>query len=187
MSRPFRPLVGLLLLSLALLAATPHAAADAIGVRSAELRLEDESYVLNAEFDFALNPTLEEALEKGVPLYFILEFELSRTRWYWRDERVARLEIQYRVSYDALTRQYRIGTGLLSLHLNSLEEVEHLIARVAARPVVKKEDVTPGAKYEAAIRLRLDVTQLPKPFQLSALGSRDWSLQSDWYRWTFIP
>jgi hypothetical protein len=187
MSRPLRLLVGLLLLSAVLLTATPHAAADTIAVQSAELRLEDEYYVLNAEFDFALNPTLEEALEKGVPLYFILEFELSRSRWYWRDERVARLEIQYRVTYEALTRQYRVGTGLLSQHLNSLEEVERLLSRVAARPVVKKEDVTRGARYEAAIRLRLDVAQLPKPFQLTALASRDWSLQSEWYRWNLTP
>ena len=47
--------------------------------------------------------------------------------------------------------------------------------------------LTKGARYDAAVRLRLDVTQLPKPFQINALASRDWSLQSEWYRWSFVP
>ena len=54
------------------------AAADTIPVKSAELRADDEAYVLNAEFDLAFNPTLEEALDKGVALSFVLEFELVR-------------------------------------------------------------------------------------------------------------
>jgi hypothetical protein len=186
MSRFVRFLLGLACLSTALLV-SPPALADTIAVRSADLRLEDDTYVLNADFDFALNPTLEEALQKGVPLYFVLDFELRRPRWYWLDEKLITLTIQYRVSYDVLTQQYRIGTGLLSVHLNSLEEVERLISRVAARPVVRKDELESGARYEARVRLRLDVTQLPKPFQLNALGSRDWSLQSDWYGWSVLP
>ena len=183
----FRFLIGLVCLSATLLASSPHALADTIGVRSADLRLEDDTYVLNAEFDFALNPTLEEALQKGVPLYFVLEFELRRPRWYWLDEKLISLSIQYRVSYDVLTEKYRVGTGLLSIHLDSLEEVERLVSRVAARPVARKDELVAGARYEARVRLRLDVTQLPKPFQLNALGSRDWSLQSDWYGWSVVP
>jgi hypothetical protein len=86
-----------------------------------------------------------------------------------------------------LTRQYRLTSGLLSQQLNSLEEVEHQLARVVSRPVIAKDALSPGSRYEAAVRLRLDVTQLPKPFQISALASRDWSLQSDWHRWSFTP
>jgi hypothetical protein len=68
-----------------------------------------------------------------------------------------------------------------------LEEVEHLLSRVVSRPVIAVDALTKGARYEAAVRLRLDVTQLPKPFQINALASRDWSLQSEWYRWSFTP
>ncbi len=71
----------------------PHASAhaDTIGVQSAELRARGREYVLNAQFDVAFNPTLEEALQKGVSLYFVLEFELGRPRWYWLDEKVVQL------------------------------------------------------------------------------------------------
>jgi hypothetical protein len=75
----------------------------------------------------------------------------------------------------------------LSQQFDSLEEVEHLLSRVVSRPVIAVDVLTKGARYEAAVRLRLDVTQLPKPFQINALASRDWSMQSEWYRWSFTP
>ena len=81
--------------------AAPRAAADVIPVKSAELRVEDGEVLLNAEFDLALNATLEEALEKGVPLYFVLEVELLRPRWYWLDEKVLALSTTWRVSSTA--------------------------------------------------------------------------------------
>ena len=95
--------------------------------------------------------------------------------------------MQYRITYSPLTRQYRLQSGLLRQELSSLYEVEHLLSRVIARPVVPLDALTKGARYAAAVRLRLDVSQLPKPFQINALASREWSLESEWYRWTFTP
>ena len=88
--------------------AAPSARADTIPVKSAELRIEEGEVLLNAEFEFTLNPTLEEALQRGIPLYFTLDFELTRGRWYWFDEKVGQTALTYRVSYNALTRQYRV-------------------------------------------------------------------------------
>jgi len=163
------------------------ARADTIAVRSAEVRIEEGEVLLNADFDLSLNSTLEEALEKGIPLYFVLEFELTRSRWYWFDDKVAQTSITSRVSYNALTRQYRVGSGLLAVAFNSIEEVERYIGRVTSRPVAQASALSKGMRYDAAIRLRLDVNQLPKPFQVNALASREWTLASDWYRWTYIP
>ncbi len=165
----------------------PTARADVIAVNSAELRLEDDEVLLTADFGLTFNPTLEEALQNGVPLYFVLEFELSRSRWYWLDEKVAQAATTYRVSYTALTRQYRVSSGLLAQTFNTLEEVQRYIGRVTSRPVASASALTPGVRYDAALRLRLDVNQLPKPFQVSALASREWTLSSDWHRWTFTP
>ena len=183
-----RILAGLLCLT-ALLSfpAATIAHADTIGVKSAELLPEDEDYVLNAQFDLAFNPTLEEALQKGVSLYLVLEFELVRPRWYWLDQKLVQMSVQYRLTYNPLTRQYRVTSGLLGQQFDSLDEVERLLSRVVSRPVVRKDALSPGERYEAAVRLRLDVAQLPKPFQINALASRDWSLQSEWFRWSFTP
>jgi hypothetical protein len=180
-------LLTALITAVSWLGSAAPARADTIPVRAAELRIEEGEVLLNADFEFSLNPTLEDALEKGIPLYFLLEFELTRGRWYWLDEKVAQTTLVYRVSYNALTRQYRIASGLLTQSFNSLEEVERFIGRVTSRPVASADALTNGAKYEAAVRLRLDVNQLPKPFQVNALASREWTLASDWHRWSFTP
>ena len=166
-------------------ASTP-ARADVIGVKSAELRADEDDYVLNAEFDLALNATLEEALLRGVPLYFVLEIEIARPRWWWFDEKVLTSTTNYRIAWNALTRQYRVSSGLFAQTLYSLEEVQRFLSRVTSRPVARRDELQKGARYEAAVRLRLDVAQLPKPFQVDALASREWSLQTEWHRWSFI-
>ena len=182
-----RARVAGMLLALAFALCAGSVAADVIQVRTAELHAEEDGYYLNADFDLSLNSTLEEALQKGVPLYFVLEFEVTRPRWYWLDEKVVTATTQYRVTYNALTRQYRVAIGLLTQGFPTLEEVEHFLSRVTSREVARRDQLVKGTRYDVAVRLRLDVNQLPKPFQVSALASREWTLQSDWYRWSYTP
>jgi hypothetical protein len=163
------------------------ARADTIGVRSAELHEEDGEVLLSADFDFNLNPTLEEALSRGIALYIDLEFSLTRPRWYWVDEKIVDKVTTYRLSYAPLTRQYRVGSGLLSQSFATLDEVERFIGRVTSRPVASASQLSKGTRYDAALRLHLDANQLPKPLQVSALASREWQLSSDWLRWSFTP
>ena len=150
-------------------------------------RVDEGDVLLSAEFDLALTSTLEEALQKGIPLYFTIEFDLTRARWFWVDEKIAEWSITYRVSYSSLTRQYRVASGPLGQTFGSLDDVERFIGRVSPRPVARADTLAKGARYEAALRIRLDVTQLPKPFQVNALAMREWQLASDWQRWSFTP
>ena len=183
-----RPTILLRLAFILMIAWVTVVWADTVPSRSAELRLEEDHYVLDAEFDLNLNATLEEALVRGVPLYFVVEFDLWRPRFMWFDDLIASHVITYRVSYNALTRQYRLSTGgAFYQNLATLEETQRQISRVRGRKVVDKAMLFKGVRYDAAVRLRLDKTQLPKPFQISALTSRDWKLASDWVRWSFAP
>jgi hypothetical protein len=163
------------------------ALADEIAVASASLRVDEDDVLLSAEFGLALTPALEQALDKGIALYFTIDFELLRTRAFWFPEKVAEWSITYRVAYSSLTRQYRVSSGPLGQAFESLDDVERFIGHVASRPVAKASDLAKGANYEAGVRMKLDVNQLPKPFQLNALASRDWQLASDWYRFDFTP
>lgn len=163
------------------------ARADTIPVRSAELRVDEGDLLLSAEFDLALTPVLEEALQKGIPLYFTTEFELTRNRWYWFDEKVLAWSVTYRVSFNALTRQYRVAAGPLGQAYETIEEVQRFLGRIASRTIGRADTLTKGGRYEAAVRIRLDATQLPKPFQINALASKEWQLASDWFRWSFTP
>jgi len=179
-------LAALVALLLALGAIAP-ARADGIEVRNAALIAAEEGYFLEAEFDIALTPILEDALNKGVPLYFSLEFVLTRPRWYWLNEKLANVQQQYRLSYNALTRQYRVGVGRLYQNFASLPEALAFLSRVRMRDIAEPGALSKGASYLAELRLRLDTSQLPRPFQVSAVGSRDWSVSSDWHRWTVTP
>jgi hypothetical protein len=163
------------------------ASAQGIEVRKPTVVIEDNAYVLEAQFDIQLTPTLEDALNKGVPLYFLLEFELIRPRWYWFNDRVVSLQQQYRLSYNALTRQYRLGVGNLYQNYPTLAEALEVMSRVRVRREVEPGALRRDVLYIAALRFRLDTAQLPKPFQLSALGSSQWQISSDWYRWTVNP
>ena len=179
-------LAALVLLWLGSAFAAP-ARADGIEVRKAALISAEGGYVLEADFDVALTHTLEDALNKGVPLYFALEFELTRPRWYWLNERLANARQQYRLPYNALTRQYRVGVRTLYQNFATLPEALEFMSRVRVREIAETGALSKGGSYTAALRLRLDSSQLPRSFQVSAVGSREWSISSDWHRWTVSP
>ena len=172
--------------------------ADGIAVQKAEARFDGDSYQLSADFEMHFNAMVDQALTRGVPLYFISEFSLTRPRWYWLDEVVAQSEQITRLTYNALTRQYRIARGPLFQNFSSLDDALRIIGHQSAAPIdaaLLRQDegylaaILPkkDGDYIAAVRMRLDVTQLPKPLQVNALATEDWSLDSDWYRWIVRP
>jgi hypothetical protein len=160
-----------------------RAAADEIEVRDARLVATDEGVVLNADFEFELTSRLEGALAKGVPLYFVVEFEIHRPRWYWLDERIGTAVRSTRLSFHALTRTYRLTTGALHQSFTTLNEALRTLARVREWQVLDRDVLKSDTGYAAYVRMRLDTAQLPKPFQVSALASREWTLSSPWKKW----
>ncbi len=163
------------------------AAPEGIHVKSAEISQNGGDYYIEANFEVELTRTLEDALNKGLPLHFVVEFELIRPRWYtlylW-NKSVLDFEQRYRLSYNALTRQYRLSLGALHQNFDTLTDALALMGRLRPRFLADAEMLDEGKVYEAAIRMRLDVSQLPKPLQINAMASRDWNLASEWFRWT---
>jgi hypothetical protein len=119
-------------------------------------------------------------------LYFVVEFEINRPRWYWLDEKLASRSQTFSLSYHALTRQYRLSTGGLHQSFSTLSGALAVLSRLRNWLVVERGDksLRPGDVVPAALRLRLDLNQLPRPFQITALGNKDWNLASDWKTWT---
>jgi Domain of unknown function (DUF4390) len=160
------------------------AQANDIEVREARVRSVEEGLVLDADFVFDLTPRLAEVLSNGVPLYFRVEFELTRRRWYWWDETAGERDLQLRLSYHALSRHYRLSTGALQRSFPTLEEALDVLKHVRGWLVVDRTVTFADADYDAAVRMRLDTALLPKPFQLSALTSRELHLEAPWRRFT---
>ncbi len=170
-----------LLLCLALITA---AHAGNIEPKEASLSVSDEGYVLAADFTIDIGARLDDILTRGgVPLYFKLEFVLERPRKYWVAEHVVNRSLTFRLSYSSLTRQYRVSNGALHLSYATLDEALRGIGRVSAFPVADKGSLVSGETYEAAVRLSLDRSQLPKPFQLDAITDKEWQMSTKTLRW----
>jgi hypothetical protein len=180
----FRAFIAALLLAFS---AGAHAESG-IQVKAAELDLVEEVYQLKADFDVNFSQAVEDALNKGVPLNFTVEFELNRPRWYWLDESIASAQQQIRISYHALTKQYRLQVHeQQQKSFATLAELKTELGHIQEWKVVERAQLRKRYSYEARLRMKLDLSQLPKPLQVNALTSKDWNMESDWYRWTLTP
>ncbi|HMA12920.1 MAG TPA: DUF4390 domain-containing protein [Steroidobacteraceae bacterium] len=181
---PFRWLSGLLL-GCWLAVAGSALASDNSVVRQAEIRATAHGYVLDADIDIALNPTLEDALSKGINLYFLVELELTRPRNWWLDEDIAEPVRKQRIYYHLLLRRYVVETGYTTQTAASLAEALALLGRVHDWQVLERGALKTGKRYEARLRLRLDTSQLPKPLSIGAVTSDQWELVTPWHGWAF--
>ncbi len=175
------------------------AIAEGISVSKAEARLTDEGYQLTVDFDIQLSPLVETALKHGVTLYFVSELAINRSRWYWLDTDVARDEQSAKLSFNALTQQYRITHGSLFQSFDNLNDALNILGHQTSQPVPAPLLDKNGGGYfsrllkkgsdccSAFAQMRLDVTQLPKPLQVNALTNEDWNLKSEPYRWEIKP
>ena len=178
-----------LLLGPWLAARSPAAHADTIETANVRLEptFEADGWALSADFAIPLSSRIEDAVNRGVPLYFVVEFELYRPRWYWWDDKVVQAGQTYRLSYHALTRQYRVSLNGYQQQYPSLADAVRTMSLLRGWKVIAADQVSPGTPYDAFLRMRLDVSQLPKPFQVNAITNRDWNLQAEWKRFAFTP
>jgi hypothetical protein len=182
---PLRLLASLWIGLTVCLAAAGVARADTIAVQRASLQADGSGWNLDVRFDFDLNSSLEDAVNKGIPLYFTTEFELTRPRWYWFDAQPVSVTQTLRLSFQPLTREYRVSSGGLQQGFTSLSEALAVIKHVTSWHVIDRNQVQQGETYTASVRMQLDTALMPKPFQVDAVNNRDWALASDWKRFTF--
>lgn len=173
---------GVLLLA----CAASLALAGSIEPRQVALTPDEQGLALSAEFAIDLGPRLEEAVGRGVPLFFRFEFTFERRRWYWADEHIAGRVLEYKLAYQPLSRQYRLSLGSLHQNFATLDEALKALSRVARLHVVDRASLIPGETYRVAVRLSLDHGQLPKPLQVDALADRDWRIEAKTKKWEFV-
>lgn len=178
--------VGLLLCLLLAPAARAQNAADLLQLRADRVANE---VVLTANVGFELPAVVEDALMKGIPLFFMLEADLLQDRWYWYDKRVAGVQRQLRLAYQPLTRRWRVNaTGVaggdssqglaLSQNFDTLAEAMATVKQVSRWKVGELGESEPTTKYRVEFRFRLDLGQLPRPFQIGTIGQSEWDIQT---------
>ncbi len=182
-----RPSGAALLLGLLAWLAVGAAWAQPVNADVAQLRAErtDEGVLVSATVRFDLPTVVDDALAKGIPMYFVAEATLLQDRWYWYDKRVGTATRHMRLSFQPLTRRWRlqvsptpIGNAALAIGqtFESRDEALAAVQRVSRWKIAEPGDVDADTRYTVDFRFRLDVSQLPRPFQIGAVGQADWNI-----------
>lgn len=143
----------------------------------------EEGVLLSAAVRFDLPQAVEDALAKGIPMYFVAEATIYRDRWYWYDKQVARANRHMRLTFQPLTRRWRLqissapigNSGMvLGQNFDTREEALAAVQRISRWRIADAQDLEPDADHNIDFRFRLDVSQLPRPFQIGAVGQSEW-------------
>jgi len=140
---------------------------------------------ISADLDVTLNNALRESAERGVALYFTADLEILAPRWWWFDRRVATRTRTWRVAYNALTRQWATRIDEVAWPVGSLDEAMRLVTHIRGWSVADADAFDAGGHYRGRLRLRLDTSQLARPFQVHALNSSAWSIETPWTDFSF--
>ncbi len=181
-SRLMQLFLSCMVVSLGLFTASA-CANGSIQVRTFKLEFAENTYFMSVDSEIALNPTLEQALEKGVVLYFVTKFTLVEPRWYWLDNEVARIKTRIGLRYYTLTRQYQLSDPTFTKYFFTLKEALQALQQQRKLPLTVISELSDTSDYHATLRLWLDLTRMPKPFQVEALGSSAWNLSSERLQW----
>ena len=173
--------VLVLLLSTATLA---FAATSSIQIKSAELQAQDEAYNLSADVTIEFDSEIEEAINKGVPLDFLTEFQIVSPRKYWFDDEIVTASRNTTLSYHALTKQYLVNRGIHQKSFETLGEATQELAELSDWKVAEISLLDKSEVYNAALLIRLDQTKLPKAIQADPIASEKWNLSSQKYVWS---
>jgi len=155
----------------------PHGGrAETIELTTFEVVRNEEGVLLSYAVNFELPRSVEEALVKGVSLYFYAEAEIFQERWYWRDKRLAKATRGWRVTYQPLTRKYRVSAGGLNQNYETLNEALDTLRKASRWKIAEPGQVDDDGKHYVEFSFRLDTTQLPRPMQIGIGGQAEWTL-----------
>jgi hypothetical protein len=171
------------------LPAGPARAETSVEVTQLRLERSQDAVMLTAGLKFELPPVVEEALLKGVAVFFVAEAEIYRERWYWTDKKVASAQRHMRLAFQPLTRRWRmaVSSGLITSNglgvalnqsFDTLDEALAAVRRLSGWRIAELADIEAGTRHRLEFRFRLDTAQLPRPLQIGALGQSDWTLSA---------
>ena len=152
------------------------ARADGVDVTQITTQRSEDGLEMSFSTRFDLPRAAEDALLKGVPIYFVAEAAVLRNRWYWRDARAARATRTWRLAWQPLTRQYKISTGGLNQSYASLGEALSALRGVSGWRIAEPKDIEDEGRYYLEFSYRLDTSQLPRPLQIGLGSPQGWGL-----------
>jgi len=158
-------------------------AANSILIKGTDLQLSEEHYQLNVIADLELDDEMEDALSKGVPLNFLIEFQIVSPRKYWFDDEIVTVSQNVTLSFHALTRQYLVNRNGHQQSFETLAEARKILFMVKDWKVIEKTLLEKNEVYKAAVQIHLDQKKLPKAIQVDTIASEKWNLTSQKFEW----
>lgn len=140
---------------------------------------------LDVDISLQLNATMKQALTRGVPLYFSLDLEIEQPRWWWLNKTIVDTSLERRLSFNTLTRSWRVSTGDLAISATTYDGAIELLTRVRDWPVVMSDRFEPNEQYIGQIRIRLDTDRLARPLQMDSANRDHFKLDSPWKPFEF--
>lgn len=165
----------------------PAAAESVAEVAQLQVERAEEGVQLSAAVRFDLPSAVEDALDKGIPMYFVSEASIYRDRWYWYDKRVASAARHMRLAFQPLTRRWRLQVSqhpignsgvVLGQSFDTRDEALAAVQRISGWRIAEPHEVEANTAHYVEFRFRLDVSQLPRPFQIGAVGQSDWNISA---------
>ncbi len=153
----------------------PQARAQGVELPSIVAKRQDGGVVLDFVANLTLSKAVEDALRRGVPVYFVAEATVKKPRWYWRDDRISRVSRSWRLSYQPLTSAWRVSLGAFSQSYPSLEEALTTVTRIAHWRIADS-GVDATDRYYVDFQFFLDSSQLPPPMRLDLNAQSEWKL-----------
>ncbi len=156
-------------------------------IKTAEINSQFEAYFLNADFDLSFNDDLDEAIKKGIPVNFIIEFELKKPRKYWFEEEVTKKTKEILLTYHALSKQFTLTESENRLiAFDNLTQAKNELKKIKNWRIFDKSQMDDTEKYSAYLQVKLDKTILPKQLQADITSNQEWQLASKQFQWTFV-
>ena len=168
---------------LTLLTVTTLAAANHAHIKSAEILVREDVLFLQADLDVQLGRAMEEALNKGIELTFLYEFQITKPQKYWFDDEVLTERRSLTLSYHALTKQYLLQSDQHQKAFDTLSDARRELAQIRDWRLGPRTVLEKGESYQAALKMHLDLSKLPKALQVDALGESDWELVTPTFNW----
>ena len=169
------------------LSSSTIASDNSLIIKTAEINSQFEAYFLNADFDLSFNDDLDEAIKKGIPINFIIEFELKRPRKYWFDEEVTKKTKEILLTYHALSKQFTLTESENRLiAFDNLTQAKNELKKIKNWRIFDKSQIDDTEKYSAYLQVKLDQTKLPKQLQADITSNQEWQLASKQFQWTFV-
>jgi len=160
------------------------AASSDVQLMSAQLRRVTDGVSpgiqLDVNWEFDLPKALLDCLRRGIALYFVYEFRLIKPRTLWFDADLGNSQLLLRLSYSPLSRQLRLSREGLVQSFDSLDQALQLLKSIRGWTVLDIDSIENYEDFRSETRMRLDLSRLPKPLQVTIGGNSDWSLESDW-------